>query len=132
MVNTPGANIARPPVHRITLVQLAVLLPLCLLVALADEVRAYSLAAGGLVAVLPQAWFAARAFQRRGASAAQAIARNSYIGEVGKFLLSAVGFALVFAMVRPINGLAVFAGFLAMLVIQILGSWWLLRRRPTG
>ena len=61
-----------------------------------------------------------------GASAARAIARSSYAGEVGKFLLSVAGFAVVFALVRPIDGLAVFAGYLAMLAIQITGSWLLL------
>lgn len=125
----PGAEIARPPVHRITLAQLAFLVPLCLLQAVFDEVRAYSMASGGLVAIVPQAWFASRAFRRRGAQAARVIARNSYAGEVGKFLLSAVGFAMIFAMVRPIDGLAVFVGYLAMLAIQIVGSWLLLRRQ---
>ena len=36
-----GAEIARPPVHRITLAQTAVLVPLCLLLLAFDEVRAY-------------------------------------------------------------------------------------------
>lgn len=123
----PGADIARPPVHRITLAQLAFLVPLCLLLALYDEVCAYSLASGALVAIIPQAWFATRAFRKRGAGAARAIARDSYTAEIGKYVLSTAGFAIVFAMVRPINGLAVFAGFLVMLAIQILGSWLLLR-----
>jgi ATP synthase protein I len=50
-----------------------------------------------------------------------------YAGELGKFLLSVAGFAMVFAMVRPIDAPAVFAGFLCMLGIQIFGSWRLLR-----
>lgn len=125
-----GAEIARPPVHRITLVQLALLACSCLLLAAYDTVVAYSLACGGLIAILPQAWFASRAFRRRGATEARAIARSSYAGEIGKFLLSTAGFAVVFATVRPIDGLAVFAGFIAMLVIQITGSWLLLHRQP--
>ena len=123
-----GAEIARPPVHRITLVQLAVLVPLCLVTWLAvNNVSAYSLLCGALVSVLPQAWFASVAFRRRGARRAQAAARMAYAGEVGKFLLSVAGFALVFALVRPIEAPAVFAGFLCMLGIQIYGSWRLLR-----
>jgi ATP synthase protein I len=35
---------------------------------------------------------------------------------------------VVFAALRPISGLAVFAGYLAMLAIQIIGSWLLLTR----
>ena len=122
-----GADIARPPVHRITLVQLAVLVPLCLFLMAFDKVCAYSVACGGLVAIVPQAYFATLAFRWRGANSTRAIARSSYAGEIGKFLLSVAGFAAVFATVRPVDGLAVFAGYLAMLAIQITGSWLLLR-----
>ena len=124
----PGAEIERPPVHRITLTQLAILVPLCLLLLAYDKVCAYSVASGGLIAIIPQAYFAALAFRWRGARSARAIARSSYAGEVGKFLLSVAGFAVVFATVRPIDGLAVFVGYLAMLAIQITGSWLLLKQ----
>jgi ATP synthase protein I len=123
-----GAEIARPPVHRITLAQLAILAVLCLPLFAYDERVAWSLAAGGLIAIIPQAYFAMLAFRWRGASSARAIARSSYAGETGKFLLSVAGFAVVFATVRPISGLAVFAGYLVMLAIQIIGSWLLLSR----
>jgi len=123
-----GAEIARPPVHRITLAQLAILVPLCLVILALDEVRAYSVLSGGIIAILPQAYFAALAFRWRGARSARAIARSGYAGEVGKFFLSFAGFAAVFAVVRPIDGLAVFAGYLVMLTIQIFGSWLLLSR----
>jgi ATP synthase protein I len=123
-----GAEIARPPVHRITLAQLAILVPLCLVILALDEVRAYSVLSGGMIAILPQAYFAALAFRWRGARSARAIARSGYAGEVGKFFLSFAGFAAVFAVVRPIDGLAVFAGYLVMLTIQIFGSWLLLSR----
>ena len=124
----PGAEIARPPVHRITLAQLATLTLLCLPLLAYDQVVAWSLAAGGLIAIIPQAYFARLAFRWRGAKSARAVARSSYAGEIGKFLLSVAGFAVVFATVRPISGLAVFAGYLAMLAIQIIGSWLLLSR----
>ncbi len=122
-----GADIATPPVYRITLAQLAVLFPLSLLLLTRDMVLAYSVLGGGLVAVRPQAWFAALAFRWRGARSARAIARSGYAGEAGKFLLSVTGFAVVFAAIRPIDGPAVFAGYLVMLAIQLTGSWLLLR-----
>ena len=128
MAPVKGAEIARPPVHRITLAQLVLLPLLCAgLWLLQGQVSAVSVLCGGLVAILPQAYFAARAFRWRGASAARQIARASYAGEIGKFILSVAGFALVFAAVRPIEGAAVFIGYLAMLLIQIIGSWLLLR-----
>mgnify|MGYP001545583699 CR=1 FL=1 len=122
-----GAEIARPPVHRITLAQFAILVPCCLVLLAVDREMAVSVLSGGLIAVLPQAYFAALAFRWRGARSARAIARSSYMGETGKYLLSVAGFAVVFAAVRPIDGLAVFAGYLAMLAIQITGSWLLLK-----
>jgi ATP synthase protein I len=122
-----GAEIKRPPVFRITAVQLVVLVSSSVLILTFDAVWAYSVLSGGLIAVLPQAYFAARAFRWRGARSAQAIAKSSYAGVVGKFVFSAAGFAAVFALLRPIAGLAVFAGYLAMLMIQIIGSWLLLK-----
>jgi ATP synthase protein I len=123
-----GAEIARPPVYRITLTQLVVLVLLCVILLASDKVRAYSMLSGGLIAILPQAYFAALAFRWRGARSARAIAHSSYAGQVGKFLLSIAGFAAVFVLLRPIDAPAVFAGYLAMLAIQIIGSWLLLRR----
>ena len=122
-----GAEIKRPPIYRITAVQLVVLVSLSLILSLHDLVRAYSLFSGGLIAVLPQAYFAARVFRQSGARSAKAIARASYSGEIGKFALTAAGFAVVFAAISPIDGLSVFIGYLVMLAIQITGSWLLLR-----
>lgn len=128
----PGAEIARPPVHRITLAQLVTLILVCLPLLAYDMVVAWSLAAGGMVAIVPQAYFARLAFRWRGAKSAREIARSSYAGEIGKFLLSCAGFAVVFAAVRPISGLAVFIGYLVMLAIQIIGSWLLLYKQPVN
>lgn len=122
-----GADVPRPPVHRITLAQLAILIIVCLPLAAYSSDIARSALVGGLIAIIPQAYFVLRAFRRRGAGAAGRIAHAAYTGATGKFLLSAAGFAVVFATLRPIDGPAVFAGYLAMLAIQILGSWLLLR-----
>lgn len=124
----PGAEIARPPVHRITLTQAALLASLCMVLLAFDKVVAYSVLCGGLIAIVPQAYFATLAFRWRGAQSTRAIAGSSYAGVMGKFLLSIAAFALVFAVVRPIDGPAVFMGYLAMLVTQITGSWLLLTR----
>ena len=123
-----GAEIPRPPVYRITLFQLALLVLLSLFLQVIDKDVVYSVVCGGLIAIVPQAYFALLAFRWRGARSARAVARSGYTGEVGKFALSVVGFALVFAVLRPINSLAVFAGYLAMLMTQITGTWLLLTR----
>jgi ATP synthase protein I len=122
-----GAEISRPPAHRVTLAQLLVLLLIWLGVGSWDANVAYSALLGGLVAVLPQAWFAHRVFRRQGAQAAMRMARAVYAAEIGKFVMAAAGFALVFALVRPIVGWAVFAAYGVMLIIQVIGAWYLLR-----
>ena len=126
-----GAEISRPPAHRVTLAQLLVLLLICLGLGAWDQDAAVSALLGGLVAVIPQAWFTHRVFRRQGAQAAKRIARASYAAEVGKFFMAVAGFALVFALVRPIVGWAVFAAYGVMLIIQVIGAWYLLRLAPT-
>jgi ATP synthase protein I len=123
-----GARLKPPPVYRITLAQLAVLGLLSIVtLALTDTTTTVSLAAGAACSALPQAWFALQLFGRGGRRGAEA-ARAGYAAEAGKFLLSAVGFALVFALLRPVVPLAVFGGFAAMLLVQVAGGIWLLRR----
>ena len=113
-----------PPLHVIILTQAAVLLPLLVAIALgAGRVTAASFAAGAAVSILPQAWlaFLVLGVQR------QRLLRGAYTVQAGKFVLSAVGFALIFALLRPIDAPAVFAGFGAMWLLQVAGSARLLR-----
>jgi ATP synthase protein I len=118
-------------VWRITAVQLAVLgflfIPVHLL---AGGAASLSLLAGGLCAALPQGWFAVQLFLRPGR--VQHVAGRGYAAVATKFLLTAVGFALVFALLRPVVPLAVFAGFIALLLVHLGGGIWLLRRPMAG
>lgn len=83
-------------------------------------VAGYSGLCGGLIALLPNIYFAHRAFRFSGARAAQAIVRSFYAGEAGKLILTAVLFALTFAGVKPLAPLAVFGAFL----LTQLVSWF--------
>jgi len=66
---------------------------------------------GGLIAWLPNMYFALRAFRYRGARAAQKIVRSFYAGAFGKMILTMAMFAIVFIKVKPISALALFIGF---------------------
>lgn len=66
---------------------------------------------GGLIVWLPNCYFAFRAFRYRGARAARLIVRSFYAGAAGKMMLTALMFVLVFINVKPLNALALFAGF---------------------
>lgn len=125
-ITPTGARPVAPPVYRITLAQLAVLgvlssVTLCF----AGAAVALSVVAGGLCNAVPQGWFAWQLFRAR---RAQAAARGALVAEAGKFALSVAGFALVFAWLRPVVALAVFSGYGAMLLVQLGGGVWLLRR----
>jgi ATP synthase protein I len=129
-----GAGISRPPVHRVSIAQTLVLLVVWAGLGFLDPAVAHSVLLGGLIAIVPQAWFTYRVFRWRGARSARQIARASYSGEIGKFVLAVTGFALVFAFVRPLQPLALFTAYGGMLIIQVIGTWYLLRdaqtRRP--
>ena len=83
-------------------------------------VSGYSALCGGLIAWLPNLYFAYKAFRYTGARAAQAIVKSFYAGEAGKLILTAVLFALTFAGVKPLAPLAVFGVFL----LTQLVSWF--------
>lgn len=124
----------RLPFHRLAvfpvlLAQLAVLLLAAVaLYATRGAVSGYSGLCGGLIAWLPNLYFAHKAFRYSGARAAQAIVRSFYAGEAGKLILTAVLFALTFAGVKPLEALAVFGVFL----LTQLVNWFaplLMRKR---
>lgn len=124
----------RLPFHRlavfpILLAQLIVLLGAALaLWQWHGVVAGYSGLCGGLIAWLPNVYFAHKAFRYSGARAAQAIVRSFYAGEAGKLIFTAVLFALTFAGLKPLAPLAVFGVF----ILTQLVSWFaplLLRTR---
>lgn len=79
----------------------------------------YSVALGGCIAWLPNAWFARKAFRYHGARSMQAIVQSFWSGLAGKMILTAVLFALAFAVVKPLNVAGLFAGFV---LVQMTGS----------
>lgn len=76
------------------------------------QVAATSALLGGMVAVIPNGFLAARLLTPRGHDA-KALMRSAWLGEIGKLLLTALMFGVIFAALRPIAPLAVFSGFIA-------------------
>lgn len=116
---TTGATIARPPLARLYALQTGLLLLLSAGLLWLDAVTAYSVLLGGLISIAPNGYFARQVFRYRGARAARHIARGFYLGESGKFLLTATAFAIVFALVRPLDMAALWAAYAA----ATLGHW---------
>jgi len=76
---------------------------------------------GALCAALPQAWFGWR-MARAARSSAAAAARQGLAAEGGKFFLSAVSFALVFAIAKPAVPGLVFLGYVTLWLVQIISA----------
>lgn len=82
-------------------------------VLLGDSVVAMSVLLGGMTAAIPNAFLAARLLTPRAADNARAVMRSAWLGVIGKLLLTAVMFGVIFALVRPLSVPAVFGGFIA-------------------
>lgn len=76
-----------------------------------DPVAGYSALLGGMIAFLPNLYFAYKAFRYFGARSVKAIVQSFWSGEMGKLILTAALFALVFAGVERLNVAALFAGY---------------------
>jgi ATP synthase protein I len=85
------------------------------------EVAALSALLGGAAVVIPNGFLAARLLQPSRDESAGAMLRAAWIGEIGKLLLTALLFGVVFGVVRPIEPLAVFVGLIATQLV-VLGA----------
>jgi ATP synthase protein I len=78
-------------------------------------VAGYSGLLGGLIALLANLYFAFKAFRYFGARSTTAIVQSLWAGEMGKQILAAALFALVFVGVKPLQPGALFVGYLMVL-----------------
>ena len=84
---------------------------------------------GGAVAVIPNAFLAARLLAPGSGANAKALLRAAWLGEIGKLMMTVALFAAVFAAVRPLSALAVFGGYIAAQLVvfcaPLIGGAWL-------
>lgn len=113
------ANIERPRIFRVSGIQVIALLGSCLLIWVFDQAVALAFALGGLIAIIANLYFAAYAFRYAGARSTALIARSFYRGEAGKFTLTLLGFASVFILLKGVHVPGLFAGYIAMTLVQL-------------
>jgi len=82
---------------------------------------------GALIFVLPNMYFTYYAFRYSGKGQGEWMYRSFMWGQTSKLWLSALGFALLFRFAQPLNVVAVFAGYITMIITQ----WWLARKIAT-
>lgn len=84
-------------------------------------VQGQSFLAGACLYIIPQSYFALYAFRFRGARASRLIAQSFYRAEVGKYVLTLVGFACLFSSPATWSVAVVFSGYgLALILGNIL------------
>ena len=117
-------TIPKPEILKATLTQLAVLLLIVIVLGIDDSQLAASALMGGLIQILPQAWFSRQAFKYAGASKVDKVVRSMYRGELGKVVMTATLFAIVFTVSKQWNYPVLFTTFLVMIPLQ----WFLLKK----
>ncbi len=122
------STIAKPPLLRISRWQLLAALVLTGVVLPMGRVQAYSFLIGCLIQIGGSAYFARLAWRYQGARQAHNMLATMYRGATGKIVLSAAAFAVVFALVKPLDALLMFAGYLIMVPCHALLAARVLQR----
>ena len=117
-------TIPKPELLKATINQLAVLLLLVAMISITDKLMAVSALMGGLIQILPQAWFSWQAFKYAGASNVDKVVRSMYRGELGKVVMTATLFAILFTVDKQWNYIVLLTTFLAMIPLQ----WFLTKK----
>jgi|TARA_B110000908_G_scaffold126534_1_gene148419 ATP synthase protein I len=111
-------SIEVPPVGRIARTQALILLVVVVGLAPLDAVTSFSVLIGGIIQIVPQAYFSLLAFRYVGARQAPKILRAIQKGETGKLLITALLFGLSFSFLSPLDIPVLFLTYCAMIIIQ--------------
>ena len=114
---------------RLWLVQLGITLFLTALCAIVFNIKAASSALlGGLVCIIPNAYFASKLFKHQGAHAAKQIVNSFYKGEAVKIILSIFLFTAVFIFFK-ITPLAFFISYILVLMTHWFAPWIIVNKQ---
>lgn len=117
-IRQAGAGIKGPALAKLYATQIALLSAASFGLLWVDITTAYSVLLGGLTFIVPTGFFARQVFRFRGAQAMRLIAQAFYWGEVAKFVLTAMAFALIFTLVKPLNLVALWLAYVVALVLH--------------
>jgi len=109
------------PTFRALVIQLIVVTLLAVVCAVTlGIVAAYSVLIGGMIALVANAYFTYKAFQLYGARSMTAIVQSFWAGQVGKMVVTAVLFALVFITVKPFDVVLLFLGYILIQLTSVV------------
>ena len=128
-MNRSSRAITYVPLGKWLIIEMAVLLILSLLWLLESRLAGYSALIGGLIFVIPNAYFAHRAYRYQGARQMHLAVSNIFRAESIKLALTAVFFAAVFTLMEPVHVPALLFTFAVMVVLGT-ALRWLIQPRP--
>ena len=106
------------PLKQWLTIEMAALTILSLLWLLESRLAGYSAFIGGLIFVIPNAYFAHRAYRYQGARQMHLAVSNIFRAESIKLALTAVFFAAVFTLMEPVHVPALLFTFAVMVVLS--------------
>ncbi len=106
-----------------TLILLGLVWDFAVLGSVSPPITTKNLTAGAMLGFLGNLVFTRIAYRRTGAKARQAVMLNMYLGQMIKWALTLVGFALIFIFLKPLLPLAVFVGFCALQLWHSVSMW---------
>ena len=114
------STIVRPPVYRVLKWQLIALGLSSIFLLPFGSMVSFSVLIGGMIHIIPHAWFAKIAFSKVGTRQLSAVVANFYLGQAAKFILTAFLMWLAFRAAAGIDVLLVVCGFIAMVPLYLI------------
>ena len=114
------STIAKPAIHSVASVQLAVLLLMTAAAMTFGVEIAGSVWVGGMTHLIPHAWFAHMTYRHTGARQVRRVVRGFYLGQVGKLILTAALVVAVTKLPFSVNFLVVFITFIVMVPLYLI------------
>ncbi|WP_240616488.1 ATP synthase subunit I [Marinobacter fuscus] len=128
-MNRSARAITHVPLGKWLSIEMAVLLVLSLCWLQESRLAGYSALIGGLIFIIPNAYFAHRTYRYQGARRMHQAVSNMFRAASIKLALTAVFFAAVFTLMEPVHAPALLFTF-AVMVLVGTALRWLIRPQP--
>ncbi|MEX0603394.1 MAG: ATP synthase subunit I [Marinobacter sp.] len=120
-----GTRFTRLPFARWLIAEGTILVVLSVLWNFESRLAGYSALLGGLIHVIPNAYFAHRMFRFQGARNMRLMVGDLFRAESVKLALTAVFFAAVFILIEPVHAPALLFTFAVMVVVSAALRWFI-------
>ncbi|WP_152205807.1 ATP synthase subunit I [Marinobacter changyiensis] len=120
-----GTRFIHLPFARWLIAEGTILIILSVLWSFESRLAGYSALLGGLIYVIPNAYFAHRMFRFQGARNARLMVGDLFRAESVKLALTAVFFAAVFILMEPVHAPALLFTFAVMVVLSSALRWFI-------